>query len=79
MAHTVISAKYPPHIDPTRTPIAYGDRALPRLVCINSTIIKLETYVSKNFMVWISVNYIRNCTETINFVIAAECVNWIIS
>jgi len=27
----VISAKYPPQIDPTRTPYAYGDRALPRL------------------------------------------------
>lgn len=34
MAQTVISAKYPPHIDPTRTPLAYGDRALPRLVRI---------------------------------------------
>lgn len=32
MAQTVISANYPPHIDPTRTPLAYGDRALPRLV-----------------------------------------------
>ena len=32
MAHTVISAKYPPLIDPTRATIAYGDRALPRLV-----------------------------------------------
>ncbi|XP_076471321.1 radial spoke head 14 homolog [Babylonia areolata] len=31
MAHTVISAKYPPLIDATRTPLAYGDRALPRL------------------------------------------------
>lgn len=31
MAQTVISAKYPPQIDPTRTPYAYGDRALPRL------------------------------------------------
>ena len=31
-ANTVISAKYPPLIDPTRTPLAYGDRALPRLV-----------------------------------------------
>ncbi|XP_078331854.1 radial spoke head 14 homolog [Crassostrea virginica] len=31
MAQTVISAKYPPHIDPTKTPLAYGDRALPRL------------------------------------------------
>lgn len=31
MAHTVISAKYPPHIDPTKAPIAYGDRALPRM------------------------------------------------
>ena len=34
MAHTVISAKYPPLIDATRTPLAYGDRALPRLVSI---------------------------------------------
>lgn len=31
MAATVISAKYPPHIDITKTPLAYGDRALPRL------------------------------------------------
>lgn len=31
MAGTVISAKYPPHIDITRTPLAYGNRALPRL------------------------------------------------
>lgn len=31
MASTIISAKYPPQIDPTRTPLAYGDRALPRL------------------------------------------------
>ena len=32
MAQTVISAKYPPQIDTTRTPLAYGDGALPRLV-----------------------------------------------
>lgn len=31
MASTVISAKYPPQVDPTRTPLAYGERALPRL------------------------------------------------
>lgn len=31
MAATVISAQYPPLIDPTRTPLAYGDRALPKL------------------------------------------------
>ncbi|KAK7475793.1 hypothetical protein BaRGS_00032939 [Batillaria attramentaria] len=31
MAKTVISAKYPPLIDATRTPLAYGDRALRRL------------------------------------------------
>lgn len=31
MALTVISAKYPPQIDSTKTPLAYGDRALPRL------------------------------------------------
>jgi len=32
MAGTVISAKYPPRIDPTRTTLAYGNLALPRLV-----------------------------------------------
>ncbi|CAH1787094.1 unnamed protein product [Owenia fusiformis] len=31
MAKTVISALYPPQIDVTRTPLAYGDRAIPRL------------------------------------------------
>ncbi|CAL1527660.1 unnamed protein product [Lymnaea stagnalis] len=31
MASTLISAKYPPNIDPTKTPLAYGDRAIPRL------------------------------------------------
>ena len=31
MAFTVISAMYPPQIDPTRVPLAYGDRALPKL------------------------------------------------
>ncbi|XP_078082967.1 radial spoke head 14 homolog [Mustelus asterias] len=31
MAHTRISAKMPPHIDPTKAPIAFGDRALPKL------------------------------------------------
>lgn len=31
MAETVISANYPPQIDVTRTPLAYGNRALPRL------------------------------------------------
>jgi len=31
MALSLISAKYPPHIDSSKTPIAYGDRALPRL------------------------------------------------
>ncbi|KAK3585445.1 hypothetical protein CHS0354_020166 [Potamilus streckersoni] len=35
MALTVISAKYPPHIDPTKTPLAYGSRALPRLRELN--------------------------------------------
>lgn len=39
MAETVISANYPPHIDPTKTPLAYGDRALPRLVNIYQFII----------------------------------------
>jgi len=31
MAGTLISANYPPQIDITRTPLAYGNRALPRL------------------------------------------------
>jgi hypothetical protein len=31
MAGTVISAKYPPLIDVTHTPLAYGNRAVPRL------------------------------------------------
>uniref|UniRef100_UPI00398EA984 radial spoke head 14 homolog n=1 Tax=Pristiophorus japonicus TaxID=55135 RepID=UPI00398EA984 len=31
MAQTRISAKLPPHIDPTKAPVAFGDRALPRL------------------------------------------------
>lgn len=31
-AQTVISATYPPHIDVTKTPLAFGDRAVPRLV-----------------------------------------------
>ncbi|XP_059162008.1 radial spoke head 14 homolog [Physella acuta] len=31
MASTLISAKYPTNIDPTRTPLAYGNRAIPRL------------------------------------------------
>jgi len=30
-AETVIAAKYPPHIDVTRAPLAFGDRAVPRL------------------------------------------------
>lgn len=39
MALTVISAKYPQHIDPSKTPLAYGDRALPRLVCLNASFV----------------------------------------
>ena len=35
MAHTVISVKLPPNIDPTKSRIAYGDRALPKLVSID--------------------------------------------
>lgn len=31
MAHTVISANFPPNIDITKAPLAYGDRALPKL------------------------------------------------
>lgn len=36
MAHTVISVKLPPNIDPTKARLAYGDRALPKLVSINA-------------------------------------------
>jgi len=32
MGETLISAKYPPHIDVSRAPLAYGHRALPRMV-----------------------------------------------
>lgn len=32
MSHCVISAQYPPQIDITKTPLAYGHGALPRLV-----------------------------------------------
>lgn len=31
MAHTRISAKLPPHIDPTKAPVAFGERAVPKL------------------------------------------------
>ncbi|XP_043925749.1 radial spoke head 14 homolog [Protopterus annectens] len=31
MAHARISASLPPNIDPTKTPIAFGERALPKL------------------------------------------------
>ncbi|KAH1180361.1 hypothetical protein KIL84_009197 [Mauremys mutica] len=31
MAHARISAKLPPDIDPTKAPIAFGERALPKL------------------------------------------------
>ncbi|KAK2193658.1 hypothetical protein NP493_8g00015 [Ridgeia piscesae] len=31
MGETLISAKYPPHIDVSRAPLAYGHRALPRM------------------------------------------------
>lgn len=32
MAHTVISSNLPPDIDITKAPLAYGDRAIPKLV-----------------------------------------------
>lgn len=31
MAHTRISANLPPNIDPTKAPLAFGRRALPKL------------------------------------------------
>ena len=34
MASTLISAKLPPDIDPTKTQLAYSERALPKLVSI---------------------------------------------
>ncbi|XP_022796648.1 radial spoke head 14 homolog [Stylophora pistillata] len=34
MAHTVISMKLPPNIDPTKARLAYGGRALPKLVSV---------------------------------------------
>ena len=40
MAHTVISVNLPPHIDPTKSRIAYGDRALPKLVSCDYFILK---------------------------------------
>ena len=42
MAHTVISVKLPPNIDPTKSRIAYGDRALPKLVSTDLFWNKLE-------------------------------------
>ena len=42
MAHTVISVKLPPNIDPTKSRLAYGDRALPKLV---SMIICISKYL----------------------------------
>lgn len=42
MAHTVISVKLPPNIDPTKARLAYGDRALPKLV---SMIICISKYL----------------------------------
>jgi hypothetical protein len=32
MANCIIPAHYPNQIDVTKTPLAYGDRAVPRLV-----------------------------------------------
>lgn len=40
MAHTVISVKLPPNIDPTKARLAYGDRALPKLVSMITCISK---------------------------------------
>jgi hypothetical protein len=40
MAKCGIPDHYPNQIDITRTPIAYGDRAVPRLVNIGSFLIK---------------------------------------
>ena len=36
MASTLISAKLPPNIDPTKAQLAYSERALPKLVSIRS-------------------------------------------
>jgi hypothetical protein len=38
MAGTVISNRLPPNIDITKAPLAYGQRALPKLVSIESVL-----------------------------------------
>jgi len=44
MSHCVISAKYPPQIDITKTPLAYGNGALPRL---NIELLDMEKLVTR--------------------------------
>lgn len=49
MAHTVISVKLPPNIDPTKSRLAYGDRELPKLVraCKNNSYFSIQFRRSK--------------------------------
>lgn len=49
MAHTVISVKLPPNIDPTKARLAYGDRALPKLVSIVDSV--WRAIRSSNFLI----------------------------
>lgn len=44
MATTRISAYLPPNIDPTKAPLAYGDRAIPKLVKLSLSVTSL-TYL----------------------------------
>lgn len=42
MANCIIPTHYPNQIDITRTPLAFGDRAVPRLVNKNSFYIAID-------------------------------------
>ena len=82
MAQTVISAKYPPQIDPTRTPLAYGDRALPRLVSRNCRIVLLIKVVGPMQFVNIRVrlqpfsdSFVGIYLLTIDNVLCVHCFN----
>jgi len=44
MASTLISAQLPPDIDPTKARLAYGERALPKLVSLYTRYFALFYY-----------------------------------
>ena len=50
MAGTVISNRLPPNIDITKAPLAYGQRALPKLVSIESVLPDLFIFVLGPFL-----------------------------